>query len=81
MLEQYIEALLVAMRVQATQTTQILIMKRNVIVAPVSVTVLKDTEVLTIPLELLERKPPRVRRRLLQVEKVILIYVGNCNFI
>ena len=51
---------------------QISIMRRNTIVAPVVVTVLKGTEVQIILLEILEHKLPQVLRHR-KVEKVNLI--------
>ena len=54
------------------QAIQISIMRRNIIVAPVVVTVLKDTEVQIILLEILEHKLPQVLRHR-KVEKVNII--------
>ena len=59
------------MLLRRIQAIQISIMRRNIIVAPVVVTVLKGTEVQIILLEILEHKLPQVLRHP-RVEKVIL---------
>ena len=76
MLELNREALVALRKIRVIQ---ILIMRRNVIVAPVVVTVLKDTEVQTILRKILElKRPPVLRHR--RVEKVILFGNYDINF-
>ena len=53
----------------AAETTQMLIMRRNVIVVPVLVIASNDVELLTLQIELQDLKPAQVHH-LLQVEKV-----------
>ena len=53
----------------AAETTQMLIMRRNVIVVPVLVIASNDVELLTLQIELQDLKPAQVHH-LLRVEKV-----------